>query len=87
MIIKINCKKKHFIKALSLIVVACLLSVTNIDAQDEPEPVGDGLDGETTTVPFDNGVGLLVAVAILYGARKAYDAKKSITGDHSEAAP
>ena len=87
MLIKQNDKKRYFKRVLSVIAVACLLSITAVQAQEGPEPVGDGLDGETTTVPFDGGVSLLVAVAIVYGTRKKYSAKKIVVGNNSEALP
>jgi hypothetical protein len=81
MLKKNNYKKSNLIRAFVIVAFACLLSITAVYAQG-PESVGDGLDGETTTnVPFDGGVSLLVAAAVGYGAKKAYDAKEKGTED------
>jgi hypothetical protein len=79
MIKRMNNRKVNFKRALSLVAVACLLSITAVNAQELEGPGGPGDGGDLggeTGVPFDGGVSLLVAAGIVYGAKKAYDAKK-----------
>ena len=82
---KTICKSINFIKAFTVITVAFLLNVTTVSAQDGPEQLDDDLGGETTTVPFDGGVNLLIAMAVVYGARKLYEAKKIAAEGKDEA--
>lgn len=72
----VNYKNFNIIRALSLIAAACLLSIGIVYAQPEGPASGGTLDGDTTAVPFNGGVSLLVAAAVGYGAKKAYDAKR-----------
>ena len=44
------------------------------------QPAGPGGDPDIA-VPIDGGVSLLVVAGIAYGAKKAYDKRKSSTGD------
>ena len=75
----INRRKGNFVKAFSMMIVACLLSGAAIHAQEGPEPIdSDCLDCETTNVPFDGGVSLLLVLGFGYGIVKVYNAEKRL---------
>jgi hypothetical protein len=68
--------KKCFIY-IQFLVVTLLLSISTM-----AQPGGDGDPGcdpaDPTCVPLDNGVMLLIAIAVIIALKKAYDYKKSV---------
>jgi hypothetical protein len=60
------------------IVLAFLAFSSVCVAEDgiDPGGSGEGNPDEQTNIPFDGGVGLLVAAGVAYGIRKKYDDRK-----------
>jgi hypothetical protein len=85
---KVNRRKGNFVKAFSIMIVGCLLSITAVNAQEGPDPIdSDCLDCETTTVPFDSGAGLLLVLGVGYGIYrivKVYNAEKRMLLQNDE---
>jgi len=79
--------RKTGIRALSIITAACLLNITVVNAQSGPDEPTDGGDlGGETNVPFDDGVGLLVAGGVCYGFWRTYETKKQAVSNKEEEA-
>ncbi|MBW7892188.1 MAG: hypothetical protein H3C48_14440 [Chitinophagaceae bacterium] len=58
-----------------VIITAGILFATPLPAQ----PGGPGGDPDAE-IPIDGGIGLLIAAGVAYGAKKAYDKRKSDKG-------
>ena len=72
-------KLRHCIAALILIAAINFTPVIG-HAQGNPGDPGDGdPDGnpDTTNVPFDGGISILVAAGVAYGLKKRHDSKNS----------
>lgn len=79
--------RKTGIRALSIITAACLLNITTANAQDGPDNPTDGGDlGGETNVPFDDGVGFLVAGGVCYGIWGTYNTKRQAVANKDEEA-
>ncbi|TKK70292.1 hypothetical protein FC093_05970 [Ilyomonas limi] len=65
-------KLKHCITAL-LLIAAINFTPTRVNAQVE---FGDEGGDPDTNVPFDGGIGILVAAGVAYGIKKKYEHNK-----------
>ncbi len=71
---------KNLLKRL-VITICLILSMETIQAQTPGE---DGIESnpDTTEVPLDGGLSLLIAAGIGYGIKKAHDnRKKTVSGE------
>lgn len=59
---------KHFIYLSVIVIIICLMPVL-LFAQTNPPP-------DTTDVPIDGGLSLLLAAGVGYGVKKGYKRKK-----------
>ena len=66
-------KLKHCITAL-LLIAAINFTPVLVHAQDFDN--GDPDADSNTGVPFDGGIGILIAAGVAYGLKKKYDEKK-----------
>lgn len=58
-------------KSYTYIFIVFLLFLSTIMLMAQP-----GGGGPSTPTPIDGGIGLLIAAAVAYGGKKAYDKKK-----------
>lgn len=72
--------KARLLTLLTAIILSCSFSIVQAqvgpgDPGDPGDPGGDPGGGDTS-IPFDGGIGLLVAAAVGYGAKKIHDRRK-----------